>query len=323
MIVDCAIYRDGRREDVAGDISDALDAARGRGDCFLWIGLYEPSKDEFDLVKDELGLHPLAVEDAVEAHQRPKLERYDDTIFVVIKTLRHVAETSSIEVGEIMLFVGKDFVITVRHGGGNPLAAVRRRLERDPEQLSKGPSVVLHAVCDEIVDSYSVLAHEVESDLVELERRVFESYERDVAEEIYSLKREVLKFRAAQDPLVLVMQAITRGRVEVHPGSREYFEDVLDHLLRVDGVVDAHNELLTSILNAHLAQVGVHQNNDMRKISSWAAIIAVPTAIAGVYGMNFDHMPELHWVIGYPLALAAMVVTCLVVYSRLRKSGWL
>ncbi|MGH3389897.1 MAG: magnesium and cobalt transport protein CorA [Actinomadura sp.] len=323
MIVDCAIYRDGRREDVEGDISDALDVARGDGEAFLWIGLHEPEEAEFDLVKDELRLNPLAVQDAVQAHQRPKLEHFDDTTFVVVKTLRYVGYTATIEVGEIMLFVGPDFVITVRHGEGNPLTAVRNRLEKDPELLGCGPSAVLYAVCDEIVDTYSEVAHEVEANLVSLERRVFDSRDRHVAEEIYSLKREVLKFRAAEDPLTVVLQRVTRNRAEIHPRTEEHFGRVLDRLLRVDGAIDSQNELLTSILNAHLAQVGVRQNDDMRKISAWAAIIAVPTMIAGIYGMNFEHMPELRWVIGYPLVLIVMVVVCLLVHRKLRQSGWL
>lgn len=323
MIVDCAIYRDGRREDVDGDISDALEAARRDGDAFLWIGLHEPEAAEFDLVKDELRLHPLAVQDALQAHQRPKLEHHDDTTVVVVKTLRYVDETSTIEVGEIMLFVGSDFVITVRHGEGNPLTAARRRLEKDPTLLGSGPGAVLYAVCDEVIDTYSVVGHEVEADLVALERRVFESRDRHVAEEIYSLKREVLKFRAAEDPLIVVLQRITRDRAGIRPDTVERFDRVLDHLLRVDGAIDAHNELLTSILNAHLAQVGVRQNDDMRRISAWAAIIAMPTMIAGIYGMNFDHMPELKWVIGYPFVLAVMVVACLLVHRKLRQSGWL
>jgi magnesium/cobalt transport protein CorA len=323
MIVDCAIYRDGRREPVDGDISDALDATRRRGGGFLWIGLHEPTGEEFALVKDELALHPLAVEDAVNAHQRPKLELYGDVAFVVLKTLGYAAGISGLQVGEIMVFVSGDFVITVRHGQANPLTAVRTRLEADPQLLTAGPSAVLYGVCDEVVDAYQTIAHELEASVISTERRVFSSAGRNLAEEIYSLKREVLTFRAAEDPLTLVLHDIVKGRVDLHPTTRDYFSDVLDHLLRLDSIVDANNELLTNILSAHLAQVSTRQNEDMRKISAWAAIIAVPTAIAGIYGMNFDHMPELHWTIGYPLVLAVMAVTCLIVYRRLRDSGWL
>ncbi|MES9540098.1 MULTISPECIES: magnesium/cobalt transporter CorA [unclassified Actinomadura] len=323
VIVDKAIYAGGKRRDIEGDISDAFDLAREDGDCFLWIGLFEPDEDEFELVKDELNLHPLAAEDAVSAHQRPKMERYDDTLFVVLKTLAYIDKTSDIEVGEIMVFLGRDFVVTVRHGAGNPLGPVRKRLEESPELLGHGATAVLYAVCDEVVDRYGVVAHEVEVDIIGLERAVFDPNARDVTADIYSLKREVLEFRSAEDPLVPVLQEIVKGRVAECGSTREYFRDVLDHLLRVDGQVDSHNELLNSVLTAHLALLGKRQNEDMRKISAWAAIIAVPTAIAGIYGMNFDHMPELHWTIGYPLVIAVMAVVCVLLFRRLRKSGWL
>jgi magnesium transporter len=323
MIMDCAIYRKGVRDDVDGDLSDALDAARELGDSFMWIGLHEPSAEEFDLVADELRLHPLAIEDAVHAHQRPKIERYGDMLFVVIKPLRYIDETSDIEVGEIMLFLGKDFVITVRHGEGAPLKAVRRRLEGDPDLLRHGPSAVLYTVLDEVVDHYGSIAHEVETDIIDLERRVFAARRTTVTEDIYDLKREVLEFRGAEDPLIPVLQEIVKGRVNVAEGALEYFRDVLDHLLRVDEQVDSHNELLTNVLNAHLAQVGMQQNEDMRKISAWAAILAVPTMVTGVYGMNFDHMPELHQWWGYPAAMMLIVAICVGLYRWFRKSGWL
>ncbi|MBW8483370.1 magnesium and cobalt transport protein CorA [Actinomadura parmotrematis] len=323
MIVDKAIYQQGRRHGIDGDISDAFDLARAKGDCFVWIGLHEPSEEEFAHIRDELDLHPLAAEDAVSAHQRPKMERYGDTLFVVLKTLAYVDATSDIEVGEIMLFVARDFVVTVRHGAGNPLGPVRARLERDTGMLEHGPAAVLYAVCDEVVDRYGLVAHEVEVDIIELERAVFDPDGPDVTERIYSLKREVLEFRGAEDPLVPVMQDIVRGRVPECEGTREYFRDVQDHLLRVDGQVDAHNELLNSVLQAHLALQGKQQNEDMRKISAWAAIIAVPTAIAGIYGMNFEHMPELHWRYGYLLVIAVMAVSCAVVFGKLRKNHWL
>jgi magnesium/cobalt transport protein CorA len=323
MIMDCAIYRKGVRDDVEGDLSDALDSARENGDAFMWIGLHEPTTEEFDQVAGELQLHPLAIEDAVNAHQRPKLERYGDTLFVVVKTLNYVDATSDIEVGEIMLFVGKDFVITVRHGEGAPLKAVRQRLEADKELLHHGPSAVLYTVLDEIVDRYGAIAHEVEIDIIELERRVFSTQRTMVTENIYELKREVLEFRGAEDPLVPVLQDIVKGRVNVAPGTTEYFRDVLDHLLRVDEQVDSHNELLTNVLNAHLAQVGMQQNEDMRKISAWAAILAVPTLVTGAYGMNFTHMPGLTEWWGYPAAVVLIVGICATLYRWFRKSGWL
>jgi magnesium transporter len=323
MIVDCAVYRKGVREDVNGDLSDALDAVREAGDGFMWIGLHEPTTEEFDQVAGELQLHPLAIEDAVDAHQRPKLERYGDTLFVVVKTLRYIDETSDIEVGEIMLFVGKDFVITVRHGEGLPLKTVRRRLEDDGELLHRGPEAVLYTVLDETVDRYGAIAHEVETDIIELERRVFAPERATVTEDIYELKREVLEFRGAEDPLIPVLEDIVKGRVKLSEGATEYFRDVLDHLLRVDEQVDSHNELLTNVLNAHLAQVGMQQNEDMRKISAWAAILAVPTMITGVYGMNFEHMPELRQWWGYPATMLLIGTVCISLYRWFRKSGWL
>ena len=323
MIVDCAIYRSGQRQTVDGDISDALDAAREHGDCFLWIGLFEPTQEEFDLVREELKLHPLAVEDAVNAHQRPKLERYGDSVFIVLKTAHYIEATSDVEIGEIMLFVGADFVIVVRHGQGSPLAPVRKRLERDPELLAAGPSSVLYAVCDQVVDVYGLVAHEIEADIMELEKRVFSARRGDVTEDIYTLKREVLEFRTAEDPLIPVLQDIVKGRVEVCSKTLEEFRDVLDHLLRVDQAVDATNELLTNVLNAHLALVGMQQNEDMRKISSWAAILAIPTMIAGIYGMNFTHMPELNSPWGYPAVMIVIASACVLLYRRFKKSGWL
>jgi magnesium transporter len=323
MIVDCAIYRSGQRQTVDGDISDALDAAREHGDCFLWIGLYEPTQEEFDLVRDELKLHPLAVEDAVNAHQRPKLERYGDSVFIVLKTAHYIEATSDVEIGEIMLFVGADFVIVVRHGQGSPLAPVRQRLEQNPELLAAGPSAVLYAVCDQVVDVYGLVSHEIEADIMELEKRVFSARRGDVTEDIYTLKREVLEFRTAEDPLIPVLQDIVKGRVDVCSKTLEEFRDVLDHLLRVDQAVDATNELLTNVLNAHLALVGMQQNEDMRKISSWAAILAIPTMIAGIYGMNFTHMPELTSVWGYPAVWIVIASACVLLYRRFKKSGWL
>jgi magnesium transporter len=289
----------------------------------MWISMREPSENEFALLTDELRLHPLAVEDAVEAQQRPKLERYDDTLFVVLKTVRYVKETSDVEIDDFMLFVGKDWVITVGRGEADPAERIRNRLTIDPELTLCGVSSVLYAAFDHIVDTYGVIAHEIEADIIGLEHRVFAPVRTDVAESIYALKREVLEFRSAEDPLIPVLQDIIKGRTAMYPDMLPYFRDVNDHLLRVDATVDAHSELLTNVLNAHLAQVSMQQNEDMRKIAAWAAIIAVPTAVAGIYGMNFEYMPELEWKIGYPLAFGVMVVACLIVFYRLRKSGWL
>ena len=326
MIMDQAVYRDGRRQP-CGDLSDELEALRVSTDRsgFLWIGLKDPTDAEFDLVNDELKLHPLAVEDAVKGNQRAKVELYDNTIFVVLKTIRYVEETSDIETGEVMLFVGDRFVVTVRRGEANPLAAVRRKLEANPEQLQHGEIAVLHAVMDSIVDNYLTIDQELQVDLEEIEEEVF-SGARDVdSGGIYRLKREVLEFRRAAVPLAGPLSLL-------HDGSRSpisdkemrlLLRDVADHLLKVIDHVESYDRLLTDVLNAHLAQISVQQNSDMRKISAWVAIAAVPTMLAGIEGMNFAHMPELRHVWGYPAVLTVMVVSCLVLYRAFRRSKWL
>jgi magnesium transporter len=324
MIVDCAIYQDGRRSAQPADFSDALDAARAAGDTFLWIGLFEPTAEELAHVADEFALHELAVEDAVKAHQRPKLDRYEDSLFMVLKTLHYEEETSEIETGELMLFLGDGFVVTVRHGTGNPLSEVRRRLEGDREVLRVGPSSVLYAVCDAVVDAYTDIAAEVETDIEEVEAAVFSASRANVAEQIYSLKREVLEFRRAVVPLAEPLLRLSRDTLPfVHPQTRPFFHDVHDHVLRAGEQVESFDNLLTDVLAANLAQVSVRQNEDMRRISAWVAIIAVPTMLAGVYGMNFQHMPELHWKWGYPMALVLMLVSCLTLYKVFKRSGWL
>jgi magnesium transporter len=314
MIVDCALYRGGFRQEVDGDVRGALKAAREHNDAFVWIGLHEPEHEEFDTASKDLGLHPLAVADATYGHQRPKLEDYGDTLFVVVKTATYT-KPSEITVGEVMVFTGPGFVITVRHGDANPLSPVRRRLEGDP--------TLLYAVLDEVVDSYDVIAHEIEADIIALERRVFTHDGMDVTEDVYTLKREILEFRTAEDPLLPVMQELVKGRIPLCVRHKERFRDVQDHLLRIDRQIDAHSEMVTNVLTAHLAVLGRRQNEDVRKISAWAAILAIPTMIAGIYGMNFEYMPELGWITGYPLALLTMAGSCLLLYRKFKKSGWL
>ncbi|MCD0450145.1 magnesium and cobalt transport protein CorA [Actinocorallia sp. API 0066] len=322
MIVDSAIYRDGFRESPAGDVATALASVRDDPGAFLWIGLHDPAPAEFDEVARELRLHPLAIEDATEGDQRPKLEQYDDAFFMVVKTVSYTRPTE-VTVGEIMLFVGADYVVTVRYGAANPLKAARARLEDDPKLLCEGPGAVLYTVLDEIADTYDVVAHQIEADIMDLERRIFTRRGGDHTEDIYTLKREMLEFRTAEDPLLPVMQELVKGRVRLCADLADRFRDVQDHLLRMDQQVDAHNELITSVLTAHLALLGRQQNEDVRKISAWAAILALPTMIAGIYGMNFEHMPELEWRFGYPLAVAVMVGACFLLHRRFKRSGWL
>ncbi len=306
--------------------------AGGHPQDFLWIGLKDPTDEEFDLVNDELKLHPLAVEDAVKGNQRPKVELYDNTIFVVLKTLRYLEETSDIETGEVMVFLGDRFVVTVRRGEANPLAMVRHRLEADPDKLRHGEIAVLHAVMDSIVDNYVLIDSELQTDLEEIEQAVFSGNPEVDSQTIYRLKREVLEFRRAAVPLAAPLRMLHDGSRSPVPSKevRLLMRDVADHLLRVIDHVESYDRLLTDVLNAHLAQlsvqqaqISVQQNSDMRKISAWVAIAAVPTMIAGIYGMNFQHMPELSHVWGYPAVLTVMVVACLALYRAFRRSGWL
>ncbi|SNX57253.1 magnesium transporter [Streptomyces sp. TLI_55] len=332
MIVDCAVYRDGHRTEGPDDLSDALAEARAAGG-FVWIGLHEPSEREFDLVTQEFGLHPLAVEDALKAHQRPKLEVYDDSLFLVLKPVVYEPDSDQVSSGEVMLFLGDSFVVTVRHGEGAPLKAVRRRLEQEPDMLHKGPTAVLYAISDAVVDHYLEVATELQTDLEELEAEVFSpdggGGSRTTASRIYTFKRQILEFRRATGPLALPLTRLAGigqfgGSVPfVSETARPFFRDVNDHLTRVNESVEGLDRLVSDILSAHLAQMSVRQNDDMRKISAWAAMAAIPTMIAGIYGMNFDHMPELHWVWAYPAVIALMAVLEVLLYRTFKRRGWL
>ena len=324
MIVDCALYHHGTREVTEASWSTALASARTQDASFMWVGLHDPTQEELDKVKVEFGLHKLAVEDALKAHQRPKVEEYDDSLFLVLKTVRYDEETQQIELGDVMLFVGDSFVVSVRHGKGTALSEVRKRLEAHREILDCGPSAVMYAIVDRIVDDYTAIALEVEEDIEEVEQRVFSPVRTNEAARIYNLKREVVEFRRAVLPLVDPMAKLAAGSVpHVHERMRPFFRDVADHAIRVSEQVQGFDDLLTSVLNANLAQVSVQQNEDMRRISAWVAIAAVPTAIAGIYGMNFDHMPELRWELGYPAVLVLMAVICVALYRGFKRSGWL
>ncbi|WP_149180554.1 magnesium/cobalt transporter CorA [Streptomyces sp. TRM49041] len=327
MIVDCAIYRAGRRREGPTDVVAALAEARGTVDAFLWIGLHEPTAQEFDRVSEEFGLHPLAVEDALKAHQRPKLEVYDDSLFLVLKPVRYEPQGDRVSTGELMVFMGDSFVVTVRHGEGAPLSEVRRRLEAEPDVLRHGPTSVLYAISDAVVDLYIDVAAELQADLEELEADVFQPAGGDAkntASRIYTFKRQVLEFRRAAGPLAAPMQRLAGAGVPfVSEESRPFFRDVSDHLTRASEQVEGLDRLLSDILSAHLAQMGVRQNDDMRKISAWAAMAAVPTMVAGVYGMNFTHMPELHWVWSYPAVVVLMAVAVVGLYRTFKRRGWM
>jgi magnesium transporter len=323
VIVDCAIYEDGVRRDGKVELAHAYDERHEEGK-FVWIGLYEPTAEEFDSLRREFHLHPLAVEDAIHAHQRPKVEVYEDMVFLVLKTVRYVDPTEVIEVGEVLVFLGDDFLITVRHGQASSLTPVREALDANPKRLKHGPSSALHAILDQIVDDYQPAIEGLDKDIEEVEEQLFSGERVNPAERIYRLQREVLSFRKATAPLVEPIDKLARGHyMQIHPEVRDYFRDVNDHLIRVRDQLDAMRDLLSSSLQANLAQVGVRQNEDMRRISAWVAIIAVPTAIAGIYGMNFTHMPELHYRAGYPGALLAMLIICTLLYRYFKKVGWL
>ncbi|HEU0024636.1 MAG TPA: magnesium/cobalt transporter CorA [Thermoleophilaceae bacterium] len=323
MIVDCAVYQEGRRRDGHVDLAHAYKACRDQG-CFAWIGLYEPTEEEFTSLSREFDLHPLAVEDAIHAHQRPKLEMFGEMALLVLKTARYVDSNEVVTLGEILVFVGHDFVITVRHGEASDLHEVRERLESSPELLRSGPGAVVHAIVDRVVDDYQPAIDGLEEDVEEVETEVFSPGRPDRSERIYRLKRETLDFYHAAAPLLEPVNRLARGHYEIIPHEvRAYFRDVNDHLLRVHEQLEGLRDVLTSVLQANLAQVTVRQNEDLRKISAAVAILAVPTAIAGIYGMNFEHMPELTWTFGYPLVLAAMAVICVLIYRYFRHVGWL
>lgn len=329
-VVDCAIYVDGKRLSGEWRYAEALDEVRRRGDGFVWIGLHEPNSEQIQGVADTFGLHELAVEDAVHAHQRPKLERYDETLFMVLKTVRYVEHASPttaneiVETGELMAFLGRDFIVTVRHGKHSGLTVVRQALESDPEHLATGPAVVLHAVADHTVDSYLDVTELIEADIEEMEERVFAPKTAVGSEQIYLMKREVLELRRAVNPLAVPLRRLAEGYTSLVPDQvRSYFRDVDDHLTTVTERVGGFDELLTTLVDATLAKLSLQQNTDMRKITAWAAIIAVPTALAGIYGMNFDFMPETHWRFGYPLVLAVIFGACGLLYRIFRKNRWL
>jgi magnesium transporter len=326
VIVDNALYRRGQRVPLGPGDDQSLGSARvpcEPGD-FQWIGIHDPSPDELALIARTFDLHPLAVEDAGDSHQRPKLEHYDDTLFLVLKTLWYVDEQDAVETGEINMFVGKDFVVTVRHGQGIDLAASRRDLEHRAKVLEHGPMAVMYAICDRVVDEYERVGSSLAEDVDEVEESVFSPARTDDSTRIYILKREIAEVRRAVMPLREPMRKFstpTDGLVSSVTAT--YFRDVADHLHRVSEVIDNLDVLLSTAFDAHLARASVQQNEDMRKISAGAAIVVVPTLIAGVYGMNFDHMPELHWTYGYPFALVLMIGVAAGLFAWFKKSGWL
>jgi magnesium transporter len=335
MIVDVAIYVNGRRN-ASCPLEGVYDACR-EGGGFAWVGLHEPSEEEFVSVTGEFDLHRLAVEDAIKAHQRPKVERYGDSIFVVLRSARYLESSRTLEFGEIHAFVGPDYVVTVRHGEASSLRGVRQKVEDTPELLRRGPAAVLYVIMDHVVDDYASVIDSLENDIDEVETEVFGGNP-GVSRRIYEISREVIQFYRATQPLAVALEHLMDGNLyEVELEVREHLRDVEDHLLRATERIEAFRELLSSIVIINLTLVSVNQNEEVKaltqasieqndqvkRISAWAAILAVPTIFTSIYGMNFTYMPELTWKAGYPLLLVLIVLITTLLYRSLKGAGWL
>src|SRR5512132_1782253 len=327
MIVDRAVYRDGRRTAESDDFAE-LHAACKAGDAVAWLGLYEPDAEECSAMAREFDLHELAGEDAVKAHQRPKLERYGDTLFLVVRPASYVDETETVLFGEVAVFVGPQFVITVRHGDAPELGPVRRRLEARPELLRRGPMAILYAIVDHVVDGYAPVIAGLEHDIDEIEDEVFGGSP-TVSRRIYELSREVIEFQRVTVPLEDILGRL-RDEVGVDGEEGRYLRDVQDHAIRAKEQADAFRALLENILSVNLtletkalSESSHAQSEQVKRISAWAAILFAPTLVGTTYGMNFDHMPELRWSLGYPFALALMVLVSVSLYVVFRRRHWI
>ncbi len=334
VLIDCGVYVGGRRLPGSYTHAEALakvrEAQQAGEDAFVWIGLHEPNEQQMKEVADTFGLHPLAAEDAVAAHQRPKLERYDDTLFLVLKTVNYVPPEAVglareiVESGEVMIFVDTNFVVTVRHGEHGGLSEVRKRMDANPEHLRLGPFAVMHAIADYVVDQYLAVTNLMETDIDSIEEVAFTPGGKVDVEPIYLLKREVVELRRCVSPLSVPLERMQGEHRDLfNKELRRYLRDVGDHQTQAAEQIASYDEMLTSLVQAALARVGMQQNTDMRKISAWAGILAVPTMIAGIYGMNFDWMPVLHLRWGYPAVLTVMVLICFVLYRNFRHRDWL
>ncbi|HET6692597.1 MAG TPA: magnesium and cobalt transport protein CorA [Miltoncostaeaceae bacterium] len=327
VIVGKAVYRGGHRVDAGDDLGAIAQECRA-GAGVAWIGLSHPSAQEFRAIAEQFRLHELAVEDAVTAHQRPKLERYGDTLFVVLRTTRYIDETETVDFGELHVFAGPGFVVTVRHGEGPDLAEVRRSLEGRPGELARGTSAILHAIADRVVDDYAPVAAGIENDIDEIEDEVFGAAG-NPSRRIYALMREVIGFGRAVTPLPEMLGQLMEGRGPDDEELRK-LRDVQDHALRVQEQVGSFRELLQNILSVNLtletralSEASNRQNEEVKRISAWAAILFAPTLVGTVYGMNFEHMPELHWAAGYPMALGLMLLSSVVLYLVFKGRRWI
>jgi magnesium transporter len=323
MIVDNAIYVDGRRAEEPGSLQETYEALRQRRGV-AWIGLYKPTEEEFASVAREFGLHPLAVEDPMKVPLRTKLERYDGTLFLVLKAARYIDESDTVEFGDVDVFVGENFVVTVLRGEPAALDAVRERLEGDPELLRRGPEAILYAIIERVVDGYAPVVAGLENDIDEIETEVF-SGNAGVSRRIYELSREVIEFQRATEPLPGILDRLIRGNEghEVDAELQRYLHVVQDHALRITERAEGFRQLLQNILSVNLTGASIAQNDQVKKISAWAAILFAPTLIGTVYGMNFDYMPELHWMFGYPFALVLMLMVSVTLYLVFKRRGWL
>ena len=337
-IIDNAVYRGGERTASPTTLADTFGCLREQPDCLAWIGLYRPDEAQLQSLAEEFGLHELALEDAIVAHQRPKLERYGDTLFVVLRGARYLDASEEVDFGELHVFVGRDFVLTVRHSEAPDLGEVRHRLEGDPELLRRGPEAVLYAILDAVVDGYAPVIAGLQNDIDEIETEVFRG-DPTVSRRIYKLSREVIEFQRAAQPLLAMLDGLTAGfdKYGTDEELQRYLRDVADHATTVTERVAGFRQMLQDILTVnatlvsqaqneemkHLTEASYTQNEEVKKISAWAAILFAPTLIGTIYGMNFRNMPELQWFAGYPFALALMALVCMTLYIVFKRRDWL
>ena len=325
MLINCVAYQNGRK---LGDISVAdISEHVTRPECFVWVALFDPTRQEIDEMAEEFGLHPLAVDDARKGHQRPKIEEYDDSLFAVLHTVEASSDdpAAPLTSGEVDIFVGRNYILSVRHRAQKGFTDVRARCEREPELLRHGSGFVLYALMDTVVDRYFPILDTMESELEQIEERIFaRNAARSNIESLYALKQKLMVLKHAVDPLMEATGKLYGGRVPlVCAGMQEYFRDVYDHLHRIHATIEGMREMLATAIQVNLGMISLSENEVTKKLAAWAAIIAVPTMVAGIYGMNFKHMPELDWEFGYALAIAMMVVTDIWLYVRFRKARWL
>ena len=321
MIVDCAEYYEGKR--IASVEVPQISRVLQKPDHFIWIGLQEPDDVLLKTIQKEFGLHDLAIEDALRAHQRPKIETYGDTLFIVLRTVQ--MKDNKVELGETHFFIGHNFIVSVRHGSSIAYVDVRSRCESTPHLLSKGPAFALYALMDAIVDQYFPVIGEIEDDLTAIEENIFhENLRRDNTARIYYLKRQLLDVKRAVSPLIDICNRLMRFDLKfIDQETKPYFRDIYDHAVRINEMVDNSRELLSAALEANLSMISISQNEVAKRFAGWAALIGVPTMVAGIYGMNFSNMPELNWKWSYPAVIVGTLGICLFLYHRFKRSGWL